>query len=461
MSDHKSNKIEAVIMAGEIEDNFQSETPFLYHTIAGQPIINFTVNATKEVVGDLPILALVDDVEDISQQSAGSFKRLIHAEQRSDVQTLRQIGELLAEDIETILLVRADMPLLTSASLEQFVSAHLAAADSNTPISLLTVTRDGASGTPIVVRDENGVVNSISNTSRTSNESPPTIEYEAGVYCLAGDWLQNVLPSLPVSSNSNFRLADLVQLAVADNLTVQGLQLSNLEEALRIETRIDLAEADRIIRQRINQGFMLAGVRIIDPNATYIDAQVEIGPDTVIHPNTYLYGSTKVGSKCTIGPNSMVRDTSIGDRCEIAFSVAEQAVLEDDVDIGPFAHLRKGAHLAQGVHMGNYGEVKNSYLVPGTKMGHFSYIGDATIGPEVNIGAGVITANYDGKNKHATEIGAGAFIGSDSMLIAPLKIGAGARTGAGSVVTKDVPPNSLAVGIPARIISKVEEKDGS
>ena len=174
MSDHKSNKIEAVIMAGEIEDNFQSETPFLYHTIAGQPIINFTVNATKEVVGDLPTLALVADVEDISQQLAGSFKRLIHAEQRSDVQTLRQIGELLAEDIETILLVRADMPLLTSTSLEQFVSAHLAAADSNTPISLLTVTRDGASGNPIIVRDENGVVTGVSNTSRTSNESPPT-----------------------------------------------------------------------------------------------------------------------------------------------------------------------------------------------------------------------------------------------------------------------------------------------
>jgi bifunctional UDP-N-acetylglucosamine pyrophosphorylase/glucosamine-1-phosphate N-acetyltransferase len=157
----------------------------------------------------------------------------------------------------------------------------------------------------------------------------------------------------------------------------------------------------------------------------------------------------------------MITNTEIGDRCEITFSVTENAILEDDVDIGPFAHLRKGAHLAQGVHMGNYGEVKNSYLGPGTKMGHFSYIGDAKIGPDVNIGAGVITANYDGRSKHLTEIGAGAFIGSDTMLIAPLKIGAGARTGAGSVVTKDVPPNSLAVGIPARVIRKKEENDGS
>jgi bifunctional UDP-N-acetylglucosamine pyrophosphorylase/glucosamine-1-phosphate N-acetyltransferase len=215
------------------------------------------------------------------------------------------------------------------------------------------------------------------------------------------------------------------------------------------------------MRLRTNDNLMRSGVTIIDPRATYIDAGVEVGQDTIIHPNTYLRGDSRIGEGCQIGPNSMITDTEIGDRCVITFSVTESAVLEDDVDIGPFAHLRKGAHLAQGVHMGNYGEVKNSYLGPGTKMGHFSYIGDAKIGPDVNIGAGVITANYDGRSKHLTEIGAGAFIGSDTMLIAPLKIGAGARTGAGSVVTKDVPPNSLAVGIPARVIRKKEENDGS
>lgn len=461
MPDHKSNKIEAVIMAGELEDKFHSETPYLLHTIAGQPIINFSVNAAKEVVGDLPIMALSDDREKIRLQSEGSFKHLIHTEQQSDVQLLRELVELWTEDTDTVLFVRGDMPLLTSTSLAQFISAHLAAADNTTPISLLTYMHQGTPGTRNVGRDEHGVITYASKTSQTSLDSAETIEVEAGVYCLAKEWLQSILPRLPVSPTSGFRLPDLVQIALADKLVVQGIQLANPEEALRIETPIDLAEADRIIRQRIFQKLMLAGVRIIDPNTTYIDAGVEIGPDTVIYPSTYLYGSAKIGSQCTIGPNSLVRDTSVGDRCEILFSVAEGAVLEDDVDIGPFAHLRKGAHLAQGVHMGNYGEVKNSYLGPGTKMGHFSYIGDATIGPGVNIGAGVITANYDGKNKHTTEIGEGAFIGSDSMLVAPLKIGAGARTGAGSVVTKDVPANSLAVGIPARVIRKVEGKDGS
>jgi bifunctional UDP-N-acetylglucosamine pyrophosphorylase/glucosamine-1-phosphate N-acetyltransferase len=202
---------------------------------------------------------------------------------------------------------------------------------------------------------------------------------------------------------------------------------------------------------------MEAGVMMMDPAAVYIDASVQIGRDTVIWPNTHLRGSTRIGEGCEIGPNTIIRNTTLGDRCKVFASVLESAVVEDGVDIGPFAHLRKGAHLAAGVHMGNFGEVKNSYLGPGTKMGHFSYIGDATIASDVNIGAGTITCNYDGKNKHPTIIEEGVFIGSDTMLVAPVKIGEGARTGAGSVVTKDIPPYTLAVGVPARAIRKLEK----
>ena len=184
-----------------------------------------------------------------------------------------------------------------------------------------------------------------------------------------------------------------------------------------------------------------------------------IGQDTVIFPNTALSGDTQIGSGCTLGPNTIIRNSHLGDNCEVLSSVLENATLEDDVDVGPFAHLRKGAHLARGVHMGNFGEVKNSYLGPGVKMGHFSYIGDATIGANTNIGAGTITCNYDGEKKHPTEIGEDVFIGSDTMLVAPLKIGSGARTGAGSVVTKNVPANTLAVGIPARAVRKLEKRE--
>ncbi len=208
--------------------------------------------------------------------------------------------------------------------------------------------------------------------------------------------------------------------------------------------------SDLARRQEINQKWLDAGVKIIDPATTYIGEVVEIGPGTVLYPNTYLLGETKIGENCMIGPNSFIEDSTLGANCQARFSVIEQAVMENNVDIGPFAHLRKGAHLADGVHMGNFGEVKNSYLGSGTKMGHFSYLGDATTGENVNIGAGTITCNYDGVKKHSTKLGDNVFIGSDTMLVAPVTIGDNARTGAGSVVTSDVPENALAYGVPAR-----------
>jgi bifunctional UDP-N-acetylglucosamine pyrophosphorylase/glucosamine-1-phosphate N-acetyltransferase len=204
---------------------------------------------------------------------------------------------------------------------------------------------------------------------------------------------------------------------------------------------------------------MEEGVTIIDPETTYIGLEVQIGQDTVLHPNTHFEGFTRIGEDCRIGPNSIIRNSVVGNRSQIEASVVEGAVIEEEVEIGPFAHLREGAHLCRGVHMGNFGEVKNSRLEAGVKLGHFSYIGDAHIGENTNIGAGTITCNYDGKNKNHTEIGADVFIGSDTMLVAPLKIGRGARTGAGSVVTKDVPDWSLAAGVPARVIRKLDKDD--
>jgi bifunctional UDP-N-acetylglucosamine pyrophosphorylase/glucosamine-1-phosphate N-acetyltransferase len=197
---------------------------------------------------------------------------------------------------------------------------------------------------------------------------------------------------------------------------------------------------------------------MMDPASTYIEAGVKIGRDTTLLPNTYLQGSTTIGERNVIGPNTIIHNTRIGNGCKILASVLEGAVLEDDVDMGPFARLRKGAHLKSHVHMGNFGEVKDSTLHEGVKMGHFSYIGNANIGARTNIGAGTITANYDGEKKNPTEIGEDAFIGSDTMLVAPLKLGDGARTGAGAVVTKNVPEDTLVVGMPARAIRKVERK---
>ena len=264
---------------------------------------------------------------------------------------------------------------------------------------------------------------------------------------------------MPLSPKGEYYLTDTVGLAVADGLPVQAIALLDDGEALGINTRVHLAEAESILRQRINKMHMLAGVTLMDPNSTYIQADVTIGKDTTVWPNTYLRGTTSIGEGCTIGPGTIIEDTQIGNDCTILASVLEGAVVEDHVGMGPFCHLRKGAHLAKDVHMGNFGEVKDSYLGPGTKMGHFSYIGNAHIEEDVNIGAGTITCNFDGVKKNPTEIGAHAFIGSDTMLVAPVSIGEGAHTGAGSVVTHDVPAGDVVVGVPARHLQKTGKSE--
>ena len=209
-----------------------------------------------------------------------------------------------------------------------------------------------------------------------------------------------------------------------------------------------------LMRQRLCQKLTLAGVTIVDPATTYIEDGVRVGTETVIHPNTVISGRTRIGGACQIGPNSIVSDSTIGDRCRIVASVVEEAVLEGNVSVGPFSHLRSGTYLAKGAHVGNFAEVKKSRLGRGAKMGHFGYVGDAQVGDEANIGAGTVTCNFDGVSKHRTIIGQGALIGSDTMLVAPVRVGDGASTGAGSVVNRDVPPHTVVAGVPARIRRK-------
>jgi bifunctional UDP-N-acetylglucosamine pyrophosphorylase/glucosamine-1-phosphate N-acetyltransferase len=274
-------------------------------------------------------------------------------------------------------------------------------------------------------------------------------ECNSGIKCFQADWLWSHIEQLPVKHGEQY-LTDLVEMAIAERQVVAALD-GNSEEVLGIDDRARLAWAEAKMRARINEQLMLSGVTIMDPATCYVEASVTLGADTVILPNTHLRGKTVIGRKCTIGPNAVIEDSAIGDQCVVKASFLEGATLEDNVDVGPFAHLRKGAYLCRHVHMGNFGEVKNSRLGPGTKMGHFSYVGDAEVGADVNISCGVITCNYDGKHKHKTIIGEGAFIGSDTMLRAPVTVGQGATTGAGSVVTHDVPDGTLAYGVPARV----------
>ncbi len=229
-------------------------------------------------------------------------------------------------------------------------------------------------------------------------------------------------------------------------------------EALRVNDRIDLATAEAVLRERMRRRLMLAGVTLIDPPSTFIDTTVEVAPDTTIQPGVHLLGRTRIGSGCRIGPNAIIRDSTIAENVEIGSSTIEDATIHDGVTIGPYCHLRPGALLEADVHLGNYVEVKASRIGERTQVGHFSYIGDADLGPDVNFAAGSITANYDeaSRTKSRTEVGAGASIGSGTVLIAPVRVGNGARTAAGSVVTRDVPDGALVQGVPARIRPGVE-----
>ncbi len=444
-----------IVLAAGKGTRMKSKTPKVLHPLLGQPMLAYALQAMQEATGARPVVVVGHGAEAVQTAFADQADFALQDPPLGTGHAVQAARQAVPEGVRWVLVSNGDMPLLTADTLRSLLDAQREHAG---PITMLTVEVDDPRGFGRVVRFPDGRVQAIVEEADATEEQKRIRELNVGAYCFDAAWLWDALPKLPLSPKGEYYLTDLVGLAVSEGRSVQALRLEDPTEAIGVNTRVHLAEAAAALQRRINRAWMTAGVTLIDPDRTYIEPTVRLGQDTVIWPDCYLRGETVIGEDCEIGPNTIVEDTHIGDRCRIVASVLEHAVVEDDVDIGPFGHLRKGAHLAKGVHMGNFGEVKNSYLGPGVKMGHFSYIGDATIAEDVNIGAGTITCNYDGERKHPTKIGKGAFIGSDTMLVAPLEIGEGARTGAGAVVTKNVPPYSLAVGVPARVIRKLEKK---
>ncbi|MQG62118.1 MAG: bifunctional UDP-N-acetylglucosamine diphosphorylase/glucosamine-1-phosphate N-acetyltransferase GlmU, partial [SAR202 cluster bacterium] len=295
-----------------------------------------------------------------------------------------------------------------------------------------------------------GIVEANDDTGRTGEP----IEINSGVYCFQADWLWENLRKVGAGKSQERYLTDLAAIGTGKGDAVAAVVADDPDEVMGINTRVELARLEDIQRRRIRERWMLEGVTIMDPSSVMIDDAVVIGQDTVLLPNTMLLGNTSIGSGCEIGPSSVVKNSLVGDDCRVTSSAMEEAVMEAGVDIGPFSHLRPGAYLETGVHIGNYVEVKESRFAAGAVMGHFGYVGDASIGANVNMGAGTVTCNYDGKNKLRSVVEKDAFIGCDTMLVAPVIVGAGAVTGAGAVITKDVPPARLAVGVPAKIVER-------
>jgi bifunctional UDP-N-acetylglucosamine pyrophosphorylase/glucosamine-1-phosphate N-acetyltransferase len=448
-------KITAVLLAAGQGTRMKSNLPKVLHPVCGVPMIAHALSAAKAASTETPVVVIGHGAEAVREFLDGMACCVVQEPQLGTGHAVQQTEVTLRGKTELVLVTYADMPLLSPETLSKLVETQK---KNSGPISMLTVLAANPRGFGRVIRGSDGSVQAIIEEAAASEEQLSVNELNVGAYCFSADWLWDALHRIKVSENGEFYLTDTVELAVKARLPVRALVCDDPVETIGINTRVHLAEADAAMRQRINRVHMLAGVTIVDPATTYIEPIVKIGRDTVIWPNTFLRGKTVIGEDCIIGPNTIADNTMIGDYCEILAAVMEWAVVEDNVGIGPFARLRRGAHLCRGVHMGNFGEVKESTLGPGTKLGHFSYIGNATIGENVNIGAGTITCNYDGVRKNPTEIGEDAFIGSDTMLVAPVKIGARARTGAGAVVTKDVEPDTLVVGVPARPVKKSKAK---
>jgi bifunctional UDP-N-acetylglucosamine pyrophosphorylase / glucosamine-1-phosphate N-acetyltransferase len=449
-------RVTAVLLAAGQGTRMKSDLPKVLHPLCGKPMLWHVLEALKAVATETPVVIVGHGAQEVKEYVGDSAECVLQEPQLGTAHAALQAEPLLKGNTDIVIVTYADMPLLRGETFKQLLETQRL---NPGPLSLLTVTADDPRGFGRIVRKADGTVEAIVEEYVATPEQRRLKELNVGAYCFRADWLWDALHRIEKNpKKGEYYLTDIVEVAVRENLPVQAVVLDDFIETIGINTRVHLSEAEAALRMRINHEHMLNGVSMMDPASTYIEAGVEIGRDTTLLPNTYLQGSTTIGERNVIGPNTIIRNTKIGNGCKILASVLEGAVLEDDIDMGPFARLRKGAHLKSHVHMGNFGEVKDSTLHEGVKMGHFSYIGNATIGANTNIGAGTITCNYDGVKKHPTEIGEDAFIGSDTMLVAPLKLGAGARTGAGAVVTKNVPEDTLVVGMPARAIRKVERK---
>ena len=471
----------AVVLAAGKSTRMKSRLPKAAHSIAGRPLLAHVLAATAAAIGsdegsseagDPPPGDAEDDssrivvvlgheaglVESALRGVPGlpAFRVAHQTEQLGTGDAVRAARDMLGgrrlDDASAVLVLYGDTPLVRAETLKTLLWQH---ARARATVTFLTGETDQPTGYGRVMRDATGRVAGIVEEKHANDHQKRITEVNSGVYSFDADWLWSRLDHLKVHPSGEYYLTDLVDVAVAEDRTIATVS-APLSEAMGVNDRIQLAEAGAILRRRILDELMLSGVTIVDPSSTFIDVGVRVGQDTTIQPFTTLRGDVFIGEQCTIGPHSVIRDSVVGDHCSVIGSWIEEATLAADVHVGPMSHLRPGANLASGVHIGNYAEVKNARIGEFVQQHHFSYIGDATVGAFSNIGAGVVTANWDGEHKHHTEVGEAVFLSCDTTLVAPVTLGEGALTGAGAVVNHDVPPSGVAVGIPARVIRRRE-----
>ena len=453
-----SDWVGVVLAAGEGR-RMNSKIPKVLHRVGGTPMLSHAVEGLQQS-GVERVLVVVSphNSEAIRDTLGDSVEYVLQPEPLGTGRAVMQCADATtgASDAN-VLVTMGDAPLIRPDTFKMLMTRHL---NSDAVLTLLSALDSEQRDLGKIRRDSSDSVQAIIEAADAEGEDLGD-EVNAGVYCFNASWLSKNVGSIPASSNGEYYLTWLVEAAASQGRTIETITTDNAEEIMGVNDRISLAAAEAAMRHRTAEKWMKAGVTITDPASTYIDVDVVIGRDSVIHPNSHLQAGTKIGEDCVIGPGALIRDSTIGDSCRVLLSVVEESTLEDEVDVGPYSHLRPGCYAESGAHVGNFVEVKASRLGRGVKLGHFGYVGDADVGANANLGAGLVTCNFDGARKHRTTIGEDAFIGSDTMLVAPVTVGKGAATGAGTVVNTDVPPYRLAVGVPARIIERSPDKPAS
>jgi bifunctional UDP-N-acetylglucosamine pyrophosphorylase/glucosamine-1-phosphate N-acetyltransferase len=430
-----------VILAAGEGKRMRSRTPKVLHQLCGRPLISYPLRLAK-TVSDRVVMVVGPGAEGV-RALAGDGATVVEQRERLGTGHAVQQAQPACPSTGTVLVLAGDMPLLLIETLERLLEHHRS---SGAAATVLTAIVERPQGYGRVLRQGGRVKRIVEERDATDDQKKVT-EINTSVYCFDAARLWGALEQVrPDNDQGELYLTDVIGLLARAGAKVEGVTVGDPVEAMGVNDRKQLAALAVIQRRRILDRFMTDGVTLLDPASTYIDDTVTIGPDSVVHPQTVITGNTVIGSECVIGAGSHVSDSRVADRVTLKpYSMIETAVIDEDAVLGPFCHLRPGCHIGAGAEIGNYAELKKSRVGRKTKMHHVSYLGDATVGDGVNIGAGMITANYDGYRKHQTVIEDGAFVGTNTSVVAPLTVGKGAYVAAGSVITKDVPADALAL----------------
>ena len=434
----------AVILAAGKGTRMKSALPKVLHAVGGQSMLRHVMTAAEQAGAKRTIVVVGFGGDQVQAEIGAAAEFVLQAEQLGTGHAMMQVQPVLAGFSGTILLLCGDTPLLTGQALLDLVAAHQ---QSGAAATVLTAKPADATGYGRILRDESGQVLGIVEQKDATAEQKQIGEINTGIYCFEAAPLFAALAGLTCNNaQKEYYLTDVLAILAQAGQQVGAVEVSDFQETLGINSRLQLAEAEAILRRRKLVELMDSGVTVMDPASTFVDASVSVGEDTVLYPFTWLEGETTIGRDCRIGPNSRIADSQLGDAVTLHFSYAHECKIAGGVSVGPYVHLRPDTELSAGVKVGNFVEIKNSRVGVGSKLPHLSYIGDADIGSGVNIGCGTITVNYDGKKKHRTVVGDTAFVGCNSNLVAPVSVGSGAYIAAGSTITKDVPDGALGVG---------------